>query len=73
MLHSRKNNNEINHQHELFMMFTRCLRLIYSDKKSSCENILEKDNSISIHYKNIQALAKDMEYCSRRIQIIRNQ
>ena len=55
MLHSRKNNNKIKHLHE------RCLRLIYSDKKSSYEeNLLEKDNSVSIHHKNIQALAIEM-------------
>ena len=54
MLHSRKN-NKINFLHE------RCLRLIYSDKKSSYEeNLLEKDNSVSIHHKNIQALAIEM-------------
>ena len=45
---------KIKHQHE------RCLRLIYTDKKSSCENLLEKDNSVSIHHKNIQALAIEM-------------
>ena len=45
MLHSRKKNN---------------LRLIYSDKKSSYENLLEKDNSVSIHHKNIQVLAIEM-------------
>ena len=55
MLHSRKNNNKIKHLHE------RCLRLIYSDKKSSYENLLEKDNSVSIHHKNIQALAIELE------------
>ena len=54
MLHSRKNNNKIKHLHE------RCLRLIYSDKKSSYENLLEKDNSVSMHQKNIQALAIEM-------------
>ena len=54
MLHSRKNNNKIKHLHE------RCLHLIYSDKKSSYENLLEKDNSASIHRKNIQALAIEM-------------
>ena len=54
MLDSRKNNNKIKHLHE------RCLRLIYSDKKSSYENLLEKDNSVSIHHKNIQALAIEM-------------
>ena len=35
----------------------RCLRLIYSDKKSSYENPLVRDNSVSVHHKNIQALA----------------
>ena len=54
MLHSRKNNNKIKHLHE------RCLRLIFSDKKSSYENLLEKDNSVSMHHKNIQALAIEM-------------
>ena len=54
MLHSRKNNNKIKHLHE------RCLRLIYSDKKSSYENLLEKDNSVSIDQKNIQVLAIEM-------------
>ena len=54
MLHSRKNNNKIKHLHE------RCLRLIYSDKKSSYESPLEKNNSVSIHHKNIQALTIKM-------------
>ena len=31
-----------------------------SDKKSSDENLLEKDNSVSTHHKNIQALAIEM-------------
>ena len=52
MLHSRKNNNKIKHLHE------RCLQLTYSmhaysDKRSFYENLLEKDNSVSIHHKNI--------------------
>ena len=41
MLHSRKNNNKIKYLHE------RCLRLIFSDKMSFYENLLEKDNSVS--------------------------
>ena len=60
MLHSRKN-NKIKHLHE------RCLRLIYSDKKSSYENLLEKDNSVSIHPKNIQALAIEMLKVKRKL------
>ena len=54
MLHSRKKNNKIKYLPE------RCLRLIYNDKRSSYENLLEKDNSVSIHNKNIQALAIEM-------------
>ena len=54
MLHSRENNNKIKYLHE------RCLRLIYSDKKPSYENLLEKDNSVSMHHKNIQVLAIEM-------------
>ena len=48
MLHSRKNDSKIKHLHERF------LRLIYSDKKSSYKNLLEKE--ISIRYNNIQQL-----------------
>ena len=43
MLHSRENNHKIINLHE------RCLRLIYSEKKSSYGNLLEKDNSVYIH------------------------
>ena len=54
MLHSRQNNNKIKHLHE------RCLRLIHNDKLSSYEELLEKDESVSIHHKNIQSLAIEM-------------
>ena len=61
MLHSRKNNNKIKHLHE------RYLRLIYSDKMSSDENLLEKDDSVSIHHKNIQTLAIEMFKVKRKL------
>ena len=51
MLHSCQNNNKIKHLHE------RSLRLIHHDKLSSYEELLEKDESVSIHQKNIQSLA----------------
>ena len=54
MFHSRNLNNKINRLHE------RCLRVIYNDKTSSFEQLLENDNSVSIHYRNIQALAVEM-------------
>ena len=44
---SRKNN-------KIKYLYEQCLRLIYSDKKLSYENILQKENSVSIHHKDIQ-------------------
>ena len=38
----------------------RCLRLIHNDKCSSFEELLVKDKSVSIHHKNIHALAMEM-------------
>ena len=54
MCHSRANNSKISRLHE------RCLRIMYSDKQSSFEALLEKDGSISIHNRNIQILATEM-------------
>ena len=50
MLHSRKLNNKINQLHE------RCLCVTYGDLSSS-EELLENDNSVSVHKRNIQCLA----------------
>ena len=49
--HSRTINNKINGLHG------RALRIVYSDFKSSFEGLLMKDNSFSIHERNIQSLA----------------
>ena len=54
MCHSRTNNRKINRLHE------RCLRIIYNDKQSSFIKLLEKDNSVSIHQRNLQILAIEM-------------
>ena len=54
MCHSRENNNKINRLHE------RCLRIIYNDKRSSFNALLEKDGSVSIHERNIKILATEM-------------
>ena len=51
MFHSRSLNNEINRLHE------RCLRIMYNDKHSNFEELLVKDNSVSIHHDNIHTLA----------------
>ena len=54
MCHSRANNDKINRLHE------RCLRIIYSDKRSTFETVLEKDDSVSVHNQNLQILATEM-------------
>ena len=54
MFHSRALNNKITRLHE------RCLRVIYNNKNSSFEEPLRKDDSVTIHYRNIQANAVEM-------------
>ena len=54
MFHSRNLRNKINRLHE------RYLRVIYDDKTSSFEQLLENDNSVSIHHRNIRTLAIEM-------------
>ena len=54
MFHSRKLNSKINRLQE------RSLRIIYDDDKSSFEELLNKDGSVTIHHRNIQALAIEM-------------
>ena len=54
MCHSRTKNNKINRLHD------RCLRLIYNDKKSSFEQLLEIDSSVSVRNRNLEAFATEM-------------
>ena len=54
MCHSRTNNSKINRLHE------RCLRIVYNDKQSSFNELLEKDGSVSIHMRNIQIPTSEM-------------
>ena len=54
MFHSRKSNNKINLLHE------RALRMIYNDQISSFKELLDKDNSFTVHHFNIQSLAIEM-------------
>ena len=54
MCRSRTNNKKINKLNE------RCLRIVYNDKQSSFNELLEKDDSVSIHMRNTQMLATEM-------------
>ena len=51
MFHSRTLNNKINKLHE------RALRLVYKGDKLSFQQLLNMDNSVSIHHRNLQKLA----------------
>ena len=54
MFHSRGINSKINHIHE------RALRITFIDKSSTFQELLDKDNSVTIHHRNIRALATEI-------------
>ena len=54
MFCDRQMNNRINKIHE------KSLRLAYDDYESRFKTLLEKDNSTSIHHKNLQLLLTEM-------------
>ena len=54
MFHSRYLNNKINKIHE------RALQLVYRDYNASFQQLLDMDNSVSVHQRNLQRLAVEM-------------
>ena len=54
MFHNRTLNNKINKIHE------RALRVVYKDINLSFQDLLDLDNSMTIHHRNIQKLAVEM-------------
>ena len=54
MFHSRELNNKMSRIHE------KALRITYKDKSSTFQELLEKDNSVSIHHRNVQKLATEI-------------
>ena len=54
MFHSKHMNDRINHLHE------RALRIAYNDYISTFQSLLDRDKSVTIHYRNIQLLAIEM-------------
>ena len=49
-----KHNNKINRMHE------KCLCIVYNDNTSSYEELLEIDNSVSVHHRNLQIRATEL-------------
>ena len=54
MFHSRILNNKINRINE------RTLRIAYNDKSSFFQDLLDEDDSVTIHYRNIRTLATEI-------------
>ena len=47
------------------MLHKRCLRIIYNDKQSLFNELLNKNSSVSVHIENIQRLATEMlKFCN---------
>ena len=54
MFHSRLIKNKVNWLHE------RCIRIVYSDNQSTFEELLQRDNTVSVHQHNLQFLATEL-------------
>ena len=50
----KTSDNRINHLHE------RVLRTVYNDSVSTIEKLLEKDNSVTTHVRNLRILATEL-------------
>ena len=61
MNHSTLLSNKINRIHE------RALRIVYRDKKSKFDELLEKDNSVKVHIKNLQVLVPEIFKAQKEI------
>ena len=64
MFCQRSSNTQINHSHE------RALRIVYNDNESTFEDLLKKDNSVSIHHKNIRLLGIELYKVKKTYQLI---
>ena len=54
IFHSRRLNSKIN------SIYERALRITYQDNTATLQELLNKDNSVSIHHRNLQVLATEM-------------
>ena len=50
----KTSDNRINHLHE------RALRTVYNDNVSTFKKLLQKDNSVTIHVRNLRILATEL-------------
>ena len=61
MCRSRTLNNKINRLYE------RCLRIVYNDKRSNFQSLLDQDKSVSVQTRNLQSFPPEMYKRSKGI------
>ena len=67
MFHNRQLNNRINKIHK------RRLRLVYQDnKKLSFNDLLELDNSVTIHQRNLQTIPEEKRGKKIKVKKLKN-
>ena len=64
MFHGRTLNNKINKLHE------RAMRIVYKNESLTFDELLQLDNSVTVHQKNLQKLATEMYKAKHRISPI---
>ena len=64
MCHNSTMNNKINKLHE------RALKIVYKNQSLSFQELLEKDDSLMIHHRNLQKLATEMYKVKAKISPI---
>ena len=64
MLYGRTKTNKYD---EIIYYVSVCLLFTYGDKSSTFQQLLEKDNSVSIHHRNVQTLATEMFKISKNL------
>ena len=66
MFHNRTLNNKINNLHE------RALRIVYKNDDLTFQELLDMDDSITIHQRNLQRLATEMYKVKNKISPLTN-
>ena len=61
MFHSRRLNNK------MYSIHKRAFRIAHQENTSTFQELLNKDNTVSIHYRNLQVLATE---CPKQVRII---
>ena len=63
MFHSRKLNHRINKIHE------HALRIVYNDHQCTFEELLERDNTFTIHERNFKKLATEIFKVNNKLSV----